>query len=99
LDKNDFQSVDNDDLLQMNGKGKAIINNSANEFVRMNTAESQKTKQVNFLQENEGKLNPQIVPGILRKQTVTIPGSGPMKIPYSNLQPLQQKIAQTSNNN
>ena len=48
MDKNDFQSINNDDLLQMNGKGKAIINNSANEFVRMNTDESQKTKQVNF---------------------------------------------------
>ena len=79
-----MQSVEDDDLIQMNGKGKVLINNSANDFVRMNTADSQKRKEVNFQQENEDKLVPQIVPGILRKQTVTMPGSGPMKMPYGN---------------
>jgi len=68
----------------MNGKDKVLINNSANDFVRMNTADSQKRKEVNFQQENEDKLVPQIIPGILRKQTVTMPGSGPMKMPYGN---------------
>jgi hypothetical protein len=40
VDKSELQSVDNDDLIQMNGKAKAIINNSANEFARMNTTDS-----------------------------------------------------------
>jgi hypothetical protein len=84
VDKSELQSVDDDDLIQMNGKGKVLINNSANDFVRMNTADSQKRKQVNFQQENDDKLVPQIVPGILRKQTATMPGSGPMKMPYGN---------------
>ena len=84
MDKSELQSVEDDDLIQMNGKGKVLINNSANDFVRMNTADSQKRKQVNFQQENEDKLVPQIVPGILRKQTATMPGSGPMKMPYGN---------------
>jgi hypothetical protein len=41
VDKSELQSVEDDDMIPKNGKGgKVLINNSANEFPRMNTTDS-----------------------------------------------------------